>query len=213
MNTYSDFIAKIYDPFLYLALKRVRTAITYELLTYKDKPILDLCCGTGNQLKLLSKNGFNNLHCLDLSDSMLKIARKGNYPIKIYAEDATITGLEAESFKVIIISFAIHEKDRPTQETMIAEAHRILEKNGLLLIVDFIFDERTMPPGRLGITLIERMAGGEHYRNFKSYIKHQGLASLINTDNFELIKSERKLFNGLTLSLFRKHTGEKIQGD
>ncbi len=204
MKNYSDLVAKIYDPLLYPALKQVRTAVMNELLKYKHEPILDLCCGTGDQLKLLSKNGFRNLHCLDLSDSMLKIARKGNYPIKIYAEDATKTGLKTGSFNAIIISFAIHEKDRNTQETMINEALRILKKNGLMLIVDFIFDERTKLPGRLGIALIERIAGKEHYRNFRNYIKNNGLSSLLKPQKFELIKSERKLFNGLSISLYKK---------
>jgi len=59
---------------------------------------------------------------------MLKIARKGNCPIKIYAEDATKTGFKTESFNVIIISLSIHEKDRNTQETMVNEVHRIMKK-------------------------------------------------------------------------------------
>ena len=205
MDDYSDFIAKIYDPLLSRALKQIRTAVMKELLKYKDKPILDLCCGTGDQLKFLSKNGFKNLHCLDLSDSMLKIARKGNCPIKIYTEDATKTGLKTGSFNVIIISLAIHEKDRNTQETMVNEAHRIMKKNGLLLIVDFVFDERTMLPGKLGIVLIERMAGKAHYRNFRSYIKNNGLLSLLKPEKFEFIKSERKFFNGLSISLYKKN--------
>lgn len=205
MNIYSDLVAKIYDPLLSPALKQVRIAVLNELLKYKSKDILDLCCGTGDQLKLLSKNGFKNLHCLDLSDSMLKIARKGNFPIKIYAADAAKTGFKSGSFDVIIISFAIHEKDRNTQESMINEAHRIIKENGLMLIVDFIFDERTMLAGRLGISLIERIAGKEHYRNFRSYIKNNGLSDLIKPEKFELIKSERKFYNGLTISLYRKN--------
>ena len=205
MDDYSDFIAKIYDPLLSRALKQIRIAVMNKFSKYKDKPILDLCCGTGDQLKLFSKNGFRNLHGLDLSDSMLKIARKGNCPIKIYAEDATKTGLKTGSFNVLIISLAIHEKDRNTQETMVNEAHRIMKKNGLLLIVDFVFDERTMLPGKLGIVLIERMAGKEHYRNFRSYIKNNGLSSLLKPEKFEFIKSERKLFNGLSISLYKKN--------
>ena len=69
--------AKIYDPMLYLALNPIRLAVMEELSQHKDSVILDLCCGTGNQLKLLSKNGFKNLHCLDLSEAMLNVAEKG----------------------------------------------------------------------------------------------------------------------------------------
>jgi len=69
-----------------------------ELLKYQEKVILDLCCGTGNQLKLLSKNGFKNLYCLDISDSMLKIARRNAPFIKIYNENATKTSFNYAFF-------------------------------------------------------------------------------------------------------------------
>lgn len=83
--------ANTYDPLLYLVINPIRVAVMNELLPYKDSSILDLCCGTGNQLKLLSKTGFKNLHCLDISEAMLKVAQKGDYPIEIYAEDVTKT--------------------------------------------------------------------------------------------------------------------------
>ena len=50
-----DLSASIYDPLLYLALKPIRLAVLDELLQYKDSSILDLCCGTGNQLKFQRK--------------------------------------------------------------------------------------------------------------------------------------------------------------
>ena len=199
-----DFSATIYDPVLYLALNPIRLAVMNELLPHKDKSILDLCCGTGNQLKLLSKNGFKNLHCLDLSKAMLKVAEKGGHPIKIYMQDATETSFSDAAFDIVIISFAIHEKDRETQEKLVEEAHRLVKEDGIVLIVDYAFDDKTTKLGRMGISLIERMAGGEHYRNFKGYIENNGLESLIKADKFELIKDNRRTFNGVTISTYRK---------
>lgn len=204
MSTEYNFTAKIYDPFLYFAIKPIRITVTNALLKYKKKSILDLCCGTGNQLKFLSKNGFKNLHCLDISKSMLEIAQKNNYPIKFYHEDATKTSFENETFDIVIISFAIHEKDRRTQENIINEVYRIIKKNGMVLIVDFVFDHKTMRLGRIAINLIEKIAGGEHYLHFKNYIQNNGLFSLIEKDKFKLIKSSRKLFNGITISTYQK---------
>jgi len=106
--------ANIYDPMLYLALNPIRLAVMDELSQHKDSSILDLCCGTGNQLKLLSKNEFKNLHCLDLSEAMLKVAKKGEHSIEIYTEDATKTSFDDATFDIVMISFAIHEKDRET---------------------------------------------------------------------------------------------------
>ena len=196
--------ANIYDPMLYLFIHKIRLAVMQELLPYKNKAILDLCCGTGNQLKKKKKNGFTNLHCLDLSSAMLDVAKKGDHSVEIYQKDATETDFDDATFNVVMLSFAVHEKDRVTQERMIAEAHRIIKTDGILLIVDFSFDEKTTWLGRTGIDLIERMAGGEHYLNFKKYIKNNGLVSLINADKFELVKDDRKGFNGVTISTYRR---------
>ena len=196
--------AKIYDPMLYLALNPIRLAVMEELSQHKDSVILDLCCGTGNQLKLLSKNGFKNLHCLDLSEAMLDVAKKGGYPLKIYNKDATETNFDDAAFDIVMLSFAIHEKDRATQEKMLEEAHRILKEGGTILIVDFSFDEKTTKLGKVGIDFIEKMAGGEHYLNFKKYIANNGLESLIKADKFVLVKDSRKAFNGVTISTYQK---------
>ena len=201
-----DFIAKIYDPVLYLALKPIRIAVMNEIIKYKEKTILDLCCGTGNQLKLLSKNGFKNLHCLDISNSMLEIVKKYDCPIKTYNEDATQTSFENESFDIVIISFALHEKDRNTQEKIINEACRLIKKDGFMLVVDYVFDNKTTLFSRMGISIIEKMAGEEHYTNFKNYIQNNGLSSLIKNDRFKLVKNNRKLFNGVTISIYQPNT-------
>jgi len=196
--------ATIYDPVLYLALNPIRLAVMDELSQHKNSSILDLCCGTGNQLKLLSKNGFKNLHCLDLSKEMLRVAEKGGYPIKIYNEDATETNFNDASFDIVIISFAIHEKDRETQEKLIEETHRLIKERGTILIIDFSFDEKTTKLGKMGIDFIERMAGGEHYLNFKGYIANGGLESLIKEDKFKFVKDVRAAFNGVTISTYQK---------
>jgi len=204
MKSDYDFTAKIYDPVLYLALTPIRIAVMNELLNYKEKQILDLCCGTGNQLKMLAKNGFKNLHCLDISNSMLEIAKNNDYPIKIYNEDATKTSFEDETFDIVIISFAIHEKDRNTQEYFLKEAYRLIKKDGLILVVDYVFDNKTTKFIKRGIIIIERIAGKEHYNNFKSYIRNNGLSSLIKKDMLKLLKYNRKLFNGVTISIYKK---------
>ena len=204
MKSNYGFTAKIYDPIFYLPLRSIRIAVMNELLKYKEKIILDLCCGTGNQIKLLSKHGFRNLYCLDISDSMLEIAKRNDSSIKIYNEDATKTSFNNASFDVVIISFAIHEKDRNTQQALIDEAYRIIKKDGFILVVDYVFDNKTTKFGRILISIIERIAGREHYRNFKSYIQNKGLLSLLKKDNFKLIKYKRMSSGAVTMSTYQK---------
>ncbi|OPL16958.1 MAG: methyltransferase [delta proteobacterium ML8_D] len=204
MKSEYDFIAIIYDPVLYIFLKPIRIAVMNMLLEYKEKSILDLCCGTGNQLKLLSKNGFKDLHCLDISNKMLEIAKKNNSSIKIYNGDATKTNFKNESFDIIIISFALHEKNKITQKKIIEEVYRLIKKEGFILIVDYNFDTNTDKFIKILINLIERMGGKEHYINFKNYIRNSGLLSLIKKEKFTLIKGSKKLFNGVVISMYQK---------
>ncbi|MFO8240480.1 MAG: class I SAM-dependent methyltransferase [Dissulfuribacterales bacterium] len=204
MKSEYDFIAIIYDPVLYIFLKPIRIAVMNMLLEYKEKSILDLCCGTGNQLKLLEKNGFKDLHCLDISNKMLEIARKKNLTIKIYNEDATKTNFKNESFDIVIISFALHEKNRITQKKIIEEVYRLIKKEGFVLVVDYNFDNKTDKLIKIGINIIERLGGKEHYNNFKDYIRNRGLLSLIKKDKFTLIKANKRLFNGVVISMYQK---------
>jgi ubiquinone/menaquinone biosynthesis C-methylase UbiE len=199
-----NFTAKIYDPMLFLAINRIRKAVMKELIDHKESRILDLCCGTGNQLKMLSKNGFKTLHCLDLSEPMLEIARKGDHSIDIHKQDAAKTGFNDREFDIVMLSFALHEKDRQTQLDILEEVDRILRDNGLLLIVDFAFDKKTRMLGRFGADLIERMAGGEHYRNFNRYKQSGGLPAIIDKNKLRSEKSLRRIFNVVTISTYNK---------
>ena len=126
------------------------------------------------------------------------------FPVKIYSEDATKTNFKNEAFDIVIVSFALHEKDRKTQEALIEEAHRIIKANGLILAVDYVFDNKTAKYSRILITIIEKIAGGEHYRNFKNYIKSDGLSSLIKKEKFKLIKHRRMSSGAVTMSLYQK---------
>lgn len=204
MRNEYNFTAKIYDPMLYLVINRIRKTVTKELTDHKESRILDLCCGTGNQLKMLSKNGFKDLHCLDLSESMLEIARKGDHSIGIHKQDAARTGFKDKEFDIVMLSFALHEKDPQIQLDILRETNRILRDDGILLVVDFIFDRRTRILGRFGANLIERMAGGEHYLNFKKYKKNGGLSAMIDQKMYNFLNSHRKVFNVITISTYNK---------
>ena len=58
-------------------------------------------------------------------------------------QDAAKTNFEDAVFDVVMLSFAVHEKDRETQESMLNEAYRLLKEDVFILIVDFVFDDKT----------------------------------------------------------------------
>ena len=178
MDTENAFTAKIYDPILYFALKNIRQDII-RLIPNHDARILDLCCGTGDQLKKLSDAGFNNLTGMDLSTDMLKVARKGNKIANLLECDVQHTGLPGASFDIIIISLAVPEKPAQIQNKMLAEAKRLLAPEGQLILVDFSLDDQAKMISKIAAGMIERLAGKEHYRNFKSYVNKGGMCPVI----------------------------------
>ncbi|WP_320042347.1 class I SAM-dependent methyltransferase [uncultured Desulfobacter sp.] len=178
------FTARIYDPVLYFALKNIRQDII-RLMPDHGARILDLCCGTGEQLKRLSDAGFGNLTGVDLSPDMLKVAARGNKIATLLECDVQHTGLPGASFDIIIISFAVHEKPAEMQTKMIAEARRLLAPGGQFILVDFSLDDQAKKTSKIAVDMIERLAGKEHYRNFKAYVSNGGMSPVIK-DCFEI---------------------------
>ena len=184
MDTQGAFAAKIYDPVLYFALKNIRQDIIRLIPDY-DARILDLCCGTGDQLKKLSDAGFSNLTGVDISSDMLKVARKGNKIRNLLECDVQHTGLPGASFDIIIISLAVHEKTARMQSNLLAEAQRLLAPGGQLILVDFSLDDQAGMISKIAATMIERLAGEAHYRNFKTYVNKGGMGPVIQ-DRFKI---------------------------
>ena len=178
MDTQGACAAKIYDPILYFALKNIRQDII-RLIPDHDARILDLCCGTGDQLKRLADAGFSNLTGVDVSPDMLKVAGKGNKITTLLTCDVQHTGLPGASFDIIIICLAVHEKPAHVQNNMLAEAKRLLAPDGQLILVDFSLDDQAKMTSRIAATMIERLAGKTHYRHFKAYVNNGGMPPVI----------------------------------
>ena len=197
MNTEDAFTAKIYDPLLYFAMRNIRRDVV-RLIRNRSLRILDLCCGTGDQLKKLSDAGFCNLTGVDLSPEMLKVAQKGGKIAHLMEGDAQHTGLPDATFDIIIISFAIHDKPIEMQHNLVAEAHRLLAPEGQLILIDFSLDDQVKPIGKIGVTAVERLAGSEHYRNFKSYVATGGMAPVVQ-NRFKSIQQVRHAFGAVSI--------------
>ncbi len=195
--------AKIYDRLLGPFIRPIRSRVLALVKKYKYRSILDVCCGTGDQLKLLGKHGFN-AEGIDLSDAMLKVAQQGAQKADCVRQDATHMHYEDKKFDLTMTAFALHEKDYTSARKIVEEMVRVTKQGGDLLIVDYELSEKTAVFSKWMIYFIEWIAGGDHYRNFKSYIKKGGLPDLLS--GIELREVERHYFgqHGIVLVLYRK---------
>lgn len=114
-----------------------------ELIPDEKCKVLDMCCGTGsNGIGVAIKNPKTSVVELDRSKSMLKKARQkvnslGLKNVKIICRDATDTGLRGELFDYVIIGLALHECNPDLWKGILSEAHRLLKKDGHLIILDW----------------------------------------------------------------------------
>jgi len=195
--------AKVYDRLLSPFISPIRRRVLLLVRKYKYHSILDVCCGTGDQLKLLKAHGFEGKG-VDLSDAMLSVARTGERQADCIKQDATKMAYEDAKFDLVMTAFALHEKEHASARKIVEEMIRVTKEGGDILIVDYELSEKTSLFSKWMIWFIEWLAGGEHFKNFRSYIQKGGLPELLS--GIELSEVERHYFgeHGIVLVLYRK---------
>jgi len=168
-------LAPLYDPLLHAVMHRVRNKVVEVVKNLPHQNIIDICCGTGNQLKYLQRAGFNDITGVDISRSMLGQARKGSDKVPCEEQDASRMQFNDNTFEVGIISFALHEKPEHIARQIIVEAKRVIHPRGHLILVDYLFRNHVRLPARVAIHMVERIAGKNHYKHFRQYLTHGGM--------------------------------------
>ena len=182
MNDDYNRIARTYDLLFSSALKQLRQDIRTYIFHKKYHRVVDICCGTGEQLHYLS-NGNMQLCGIDSSLAMLEQARRTcPEQVELHLLDAEQDAFSANSFDCAIISLALHEKHPFSAQTIFDNCHRLIREQGALIIADF------NPPvtgllgsliGKCFIPLIERCAGNKHYERYSLWIKDGGLETFL----------------------------------
>ncbi len=198
-NEYGKLTARVYDPVLGPFIKGIRKRVALEIKRLGARRVIDLCCGTGHQLSYLKDKNFDEVVGVDLSQAMIEVSRK--YNVECRLGDATRTDYPDNYFDVAMVSFALHEKPWDLAKAIVQEARRIVRPGGYFLVVDYYYDRSTRPWGRFATWLIEFLVGGEHYRNFRTFITKGGLDNLCN--DLPLHKRIRILSNSITISIYR----------
>ena len=159
-----DLLAPFYN-IMTLPLVRVRNQVVDFAGAGKGSTILDVATGTGQQAFAFAKRGYD-VTGVDLTESMLEIARKNNKAgfVKFEIADATHLRFEENSFDVSCISFALHDMPPNIREKVLREMVRVTKPNGIIVIVEY-----DLPRNKISRTLIYRLISlyeGEYYRQF-----------------------------------------------
>ena len=202
MNDYT-FIAPLYDALLHPFVASIRREVLKTVLRLRPQMVLDVACGTGDQLRLLTRNRINAVG-VDLSEAMLRICRKANPATDCLLQDATAMAFQDGRFSLVMISFALHETGWETAAAILDEIHRVLQPSGHLLVVDYSDFRQTPFYTRQTIRMIEFMAGRRHFRNFRTYRRKGGLDALIKEDRFRSVTSTRRASHSIVLKVFQR---------
>jgi demethylmenaquinone methyltransferase/2-methoxy-6-polyprenyl-1,4-benzoquinol methylase len=171
------FMARMYDPATAFALDPIRRLTRDVLLGLGARRVLDVCCGTGRQTLVLRRAGIDALG-VDASPAMLAVARKTAPPsggAPFGRMDARRLAFADASFDAAVITFALHENEEPNRLAMGREMARVVRPGGHLLLVDYASPSGPSAMGWL-VTLAERLAGTEHYRNYRDFMLKTGVA-------------------------------------
>ncbi|MFO7830236.1 MAG: methyltransferase domain-containing protein [Bacteroidales bacterium] len=193
------YLASIYDFILYPFLNKTRQKTAKIINQLNPESLIDICCGTGNQLKYLNHTKIK-LTGIDNSAEMLKAAKNLN----CYNQDAREIQFPDKEFEMALIQLALHEKSFDDQKKIIEEIYRILKMKGYLVIMDYDIGNQTSKSAKYIINIIEYLAGKEHYGYFKEYHKNNGVTKLINTNHFKLIKKTAFAGKAMSLMIFQK---------
>jgi demethylmenaquinone methyltransferase/2-methoxy-6-polyprenyl-1,4-benzoquinol methylase len=151
--------------------------------------VLDVATGTGAQARAFAEQGAEVVG-IDLSDAMLRIARRKNrFPhLTFRPADATALPFEDASFDVTCVSFALHEMPRSIREQTIKEMARVTTPGGTVVIIDYA-------PPRDGfenaVARLVKLYERDHYEDFI----RSDLRALLRRVGIE-VRGERRSLRG-----------------
>lgn len=104
--------------------------------------VLDVATGTGAQAFAFAARGAEVVG-VDLSEAMLRIARRKNRASRVTFRlaDATALPFTDAGFDVACISFALHEMPRKVRTAAVLELARVTRPGGTVIVVDYALPE------------------------------------------------------------------------
>ena len=171
-------------------LRKIALKLTAEL---NPGSLLEIGCGTGTNLQLFSQKGWK-VTGIDLSPAMLFEAKKKlGDQAGLTLGDGSVLPFETDTFDLTLAMLSLHEMPPALRPKVLAEISRVVKTGGHILLIDFHPGPFAFFKGwyyRAVIFFFERLAGGEHYRNFRDFMRRKGLSALIGASGLSILKEK-----------------------
>ncbi|MEN8241566.1 MAG: methyltransferase domain-containing protein [Chloroflexota bacterium] len=195
--------AKWYDSLFEPINKGLRLYGLRMFLPKQGMSILDVGCGTGTYLEFFQRYKCS-LAGIDTSPAMLELAKERlGDTADLRLGSATEMPYPDESFDLVVSMLVLHEMDHPVRLGTLKEIKRVLKPDGRVLLIDF---NPGKPEGLEGwrtkmiIFFSELAAGRAHFRNYRDFMRINGLKGLVEPAGFNIKK--QKVVGGGPLSLY-----------
>jgi len=164
----------IYNAVIDPLLSSLRRGVV-ERVTPDDR-VIDIACGPGTLALDIARRA-HSVTAIDIEKDLINYASrrasgKGISNINFSALDASDLSCFADKeFDVAVTSMAVHQFEPALAIKILAEMKRIASR---VIVADY---NCPMPAGiyRKVANGIERFAGGDHYRNFRNYMRVGGM--------------------------------------
>jgi ubiquinone/menaquinone biosynthesis C-methylase UbiE len=177
-----------YDWGLEPPLRNIKKKVAHIVSRFDLFPVLDICCGSGVQCYRIGGNG-KSVFGLDLDSEMVHYAASKYHKITFLCADAVKIPFKDSSLRGAILSYALHDKFPETRTKILQEVRRILHPEGKIVFVDFEAPwNRISRMAKLYIYWIEKMAGKDHFRNGRQFLRNGGLRAFIRQNCLEEIE-------------------------
>ena len=171
----------------------------------KDSTVLDVGCGTG-RLEFQLTDHCSKIDGVDLSTKNIatankKLSMKKLNNVKFFHHDILKYLDEFKpKYDYAVLSYVIHEIDLELRENILRTLSQAV---GKIILVDYLHPKANNISGKM-ITVVEFLAGRDHYNNFKTYMSNDGLTGLAHTSDLEITKEIRKNNSGTHIAVMTR---------
>jgi SAM-dependent methyltransferase len=178
----------IYRSLIDPLLSSVRAGVLRNIAP--GESVIDIACGNGT-LAFEIAGIAKDVTAIDLDDEMIAYAiskktRLNKPNISFTAANASdLSSFPAKKFATAVTTMAIHQFDPYLAQKVLSEMKRVAHR---VIIADYNIP---LPKNLAGLLAsgIERLAGGDHYRNFRNFRAEGGLNHFTGSAGLTLISS------------------------